>query len=151
MDVQRLIDENEIRDLAARFTAAVNRSDAKSLGDLFTEGGEWQVPGMPTTVGREAAAERIGGLRATFANLVQLLHSGHVEVVGDGATAEWYLSETATDGDGNGFAFTGVYQDEMVRTAEGWRFVRRSFTFLYRGKAELRGKWYPHPAEPAQS
>jgi uncharacterized protein (TIGR02246 family) len=150
MDVQQLIDENEIRDLTARFTAAVNRGDAKTLGDLFTEDGEWHVPGMPTTVGREAAAERIGGLRATFANLLQLLHSGQVEVDGDRATSEWYLSETASDADGNGFAFTGIYQDELVRTAGGWRFARRGFTFLYRGKAELRGKWYSHPEAPAQ-
>lgn len=150
MDVQQLIDENAIRDLAARFTAAVNRGDSKSLGDLFTEDGEWLVPGMPTTAGREAAAQRIDGLRTTFVNLIQLLHSGHVDLDGDRATAEWYLSETARDADGNAVAFTGVYQDDLVRGPAGWRFVRRSFTFLYRGKAELQGRWYPHPAADAR-
>ena len=96
-------------------------------------------------MGREAAAERIQGLRSTFPNLIQLLHSGHVVIDGDRATAEWYLSETAGTADGASFAFTGTYQDELVRTPDGWRFARRVFTFLYRGKAELNGKWYRHP------
>lgn len=145
MDLQQAMDELAIRDTAARFTDAVNRSDGPALGELFTDDGEWLVPGMPTTVGRAAAAERIEGLRTTFANLVQLMHSGHVNIDGDRATARWYLSETASSADGASFAFTGIYEDEFVRTADGWRFARRAFTFLYRGKAELAGKWYPHP------
>jgi uncharacterized protein (TIGR02246 family) len=145
MDLQHALDELAIRDTVARFTDAVNRSDPPALGELFTDDGEWLVPGMPTTVGSAAASERILGLRTAFANLIQLLHSGHVDIDGDRATARWYLSETASAADGTSFAFTGTYQDELVRTADGWRFTRREFTFLYRGKAELNGKWYPHP------
>ena len=146
MDLQHALDELAIRDTAARFTDAVNRSDAPALGELFTQDGEWLVPGMPTTVGPAAAAERIFGLRSAFANLIQLMHSGHVDIDGDRATARWYLSETAGAADGTSFAFTGVYDDELVRTGDHWCFSRREFTFLYRGKAELNGKWYPHPA-----
>lgn len=144
-DIQLLADELAVRDAAARFTDAVNRNDPAALGELFTQDGEWVVPGMETTTGPDAAATRIGQLRSTFENLLQLLHSGHVDLAGDTATATWYLSEQASDGE-NAFAFTGVYHDRLRRTDAGWRFARREFTFLYRGRAELPGRWYPHPA-----
>ncbi len=148
-DLQRLTDELAIRDLAARFTDAVNRNDPAALGALFTDDGEWVVPGMETTHGPAEAGARIAQLRAEFVQLLQLLYSGHVDLAGDGqsATATWYLAENASDGD-NAFAFTGVYQDELRKTAAGWRFARRRFSFLYRGRTELPGKWYPHPATP---
>lgn len=148
-DLQRIYDELAIRDLAARFTDAVNRNDPSALGALFTEDGEWVVPGMETTTGPEAASARIAQLRSTFVNLLQLLYSGHVDLEGDTdgktATATWYLAEQASDGE-NAFAFTGVYRDLLRRTDDGWRFARREFAFLYRGNAELPGRWYPHPA-----
>jgi len=148
-DVSRIADELAIRDLAARFTDAVNRNDPEALGALFTEDGEWVVPGMETTHGPAEAATRIGQLRSTFVQLLQLLYSGHVDLADDGrtATATWYLAENASDGE-NAFAFTGVYRDELRRTEAGWRFARRTFSFLYRGRTELPGKWYPHPAAP---
>jgi uncharacterized protein (TIGR02246 family) len=139
-------DELAVRDLTARFTDAVNRRDPETLGALFTEDGEWVVPGVPTSVGPEAAAAQIRGLLSTFVHLVQLLHSGHVEVDGDVATATWYLTESASDGGDAAFGFTGVYRDEARRTDDGWRFSRREFTFLHREKRAAAGKWYPHPA-----
>lgn len=144
-ELQRISDELAVRDLAARFTDAVNRNDPAALGALFTEDGQWVVPGMETTTGREAASAQIAQLRTTFVDLLQLLYSGHVELDGDDATATWYLSEQASDGE-RAFAFTGVYRDVVRRTDEGWRFARREFTFLYRGRTELPGRWYPHPA-----
>lgn len=146
-DWQHLTDELAVRDLAARFTDAVNRNDPAALGALFTEDGEWLVPGMETAHGPAAAVAQIAQLRTTFVNLVQLLYSGHVDLADDGrsASATWYLAENASDGT-NGFVFTGVYQDELRKTAEGWRFARRRFSFLYRARAELPGRWYPHPA-----
>lgn len=135
-----------IRDLTARFTDAVNRRDPEALGRLFTEDGEWVVPGVPTSVGPAAAADQIRGLLSTFTYLVQLLHSGHVQVDGDTASATWYLTESASDGADATFGFTGVYRDEVRRTEAGWRFSRREFSFLHREKRAAAGKWYPHPA-----
>ncbi len=142
-----VISQIEIRDLTARFTDAVNRRAPEELAGLFTKDGEWHVPGVPTATGREAISGVLAGLLKNFQRLIQLTHSGHVDVNGDNATATWYVSETAADGAGNAFAFTGVYTDSLVRTEEGWRFAQRSFAFLYRGKAAeaAAGRWYPHP------
>lgn len=144
-DLQHIADELAIRDVISRFTDAVNRNDPAALGALFTEDGVWVIPGMETTTGQEAAAARIAQLRSAFVHLTQLLHSGHVDLDGDTATATWYLTEQASDGESS-FAFTGTYSDQLRHTDVGWRFVRREFAFLYRGRADLPGKWSRHPA-----
>ncbi|WP_068755719.1 nuclear transport factor 2 family protein [Thermobifida cellulosilytica] len=138
-------DRIEIRDLAARFTDAVNRRAPEDLAALFTEKGEWHVPGVPEAVGREAITALLSGLLGNFPHLVQLTHSGHVDVFGDTAAATWYITESGADASGNGFGFVGVYTDDLVRTAEGWRFARRSFAFLQRTRSEAKARWYPHP------
>ena len=138
-------DDIDIRNLTGRFTDAVNRRSGTDLAALFVTDGDWVVPGVPQVHGRAAIAAQLDALLANFQKLIQLTHSGYVDVDGDAATASWYVTETAQDGAGNGFAFTGVYTDALVRTDEGWRFRERRFDFLYRAKADLGGKWYAHP------
>jgi len=146
-----LTDQLEIRELTARFTDAVNRRAPRELAALFAEDGEWHVPGVPVARGREEIANLLGGLLRNFDRLIQLTHSGHVEVDGEGATATWYLSEiAASSASGKAFTFVGVYRDQLLRTAEGWRFGQRAFDFLYRAKGDGEARWFPHPAVAAQ-
>lgn len=149
MTPEHAADQIAIRDLTARFTDAVNRRAPKELADLFAEDGQWHVPGVPQATGREAVSALLEGLLGNFPHLIQLTHSGHVDVAGDTATATWYVSESGADADDNGFAFTGVYTDALVRTAEGWRFARRSFAFLQRTRSQTKARWYPHPRAAA--
>lgn len=134
-----------IRDLTARFTDAVNRRAPGDLAALFTEDGEWRVPGVPIARGRQAIADLLTSLLGNFPRLVQLTHSGHVDADGDRATAVWYITESAVGDADQGYSFIGVYTDALALTAGGWRFERRTFDFLYRGKASFDGRWYPHP------
>jgi uncharacterized protein (TIGR02246 family) len=145
MEEDEAIGQLEIRDLTARFTDAVNRRAPKELADLFTEDGEWHVPGVPVAAGREAIRALLDSLLKNFEHLIQLTHNGQVDVAGDKAAATWYITETASDGADNVFDFTGVYTDNLVKTAAGWRFKQRSFAFLYRSKGTSPGRWYAHP------
>jgi uncharacterized protein (TIGR02246 family) len=138
-------DEAAIRALTARFTDAVNRRSPEELGALFSEQGTWVVPGVGDTNGPVAITTLLADLLGRFSFLVQILHSGVVELGGDRATARWYLSEFAASDDGRGWRFVGVYQDRHVRTGDGWLFERRKFDFLYRGPADATGKQYPFP------
>jgi uncharacterized protein (TIGR02246 family) len=138
-------DQVAIRDLTARFTDAVNRRDSAALAALFTPDGSWVVPGTTVAAGRGEIAARLDGLLANFDRLIQLTHSGHVDVSDETATAVWYITESAADKAGNAFHFTGVYTDALIRTADGWRFAERSFAFLHRTRGTDAGKWYPHP------
>src|SRR5690625_2294170 len=111
MTPETAADHIAIRDLTARFTDAVNRRAPEELADLFAEDGQWQVPGTPGATGGEAAVALLRGLLGNFPHLIQLTHSGHVDVDGDTADATWYVSESGSDASGNGFGFTGVYTD----------------------------------------
>jgi hypothetical protein len=146
-----LADQLEIRELTARFTDAVNRRSPRDVAALFAEDGEWHVPGVPVARGHAAAEALLAGLLGNFDRLVQLVHSGHVELTDDGATATWYLSEiAASSASGKAFTFVGVYRDQLVRTAEGWRFGTRAFDFLYRAKGDAEARWFPHPKTAVQ-
>lgn len=145
----RVADELAIRDLAQRFTDAVNRGAPDDLAALFAPEGRWDVPGVADTVGRDAIAACLRGLLSQFSFLVQLLHSGVVELDGDRATARWYLTEHARSTDGGGAMFVGHYEDDLVRRAGEWRFACRRFAFLYRGRAELPGRTYPYAGRDA--
>ena len=134
-----------IRDLAARASDAVNRRAPADVAALYAPDGVWVLPGIVDTVGPEAVAATLGGLLEQFPFLVQLLHSGHVDRDGGHATATWYITEHARDRDGTGWLFAGLYRDRLVAGPDGWRFARRRFDFLYRGRVEMPGRTYPFP------
>jgi hypothetical protein len=136
--------ELAIRSLTARFSDAVNRRAGSELGALFAHDGQWDVHGMPLAIGPEAVGVQFDGLIGRFDFLVQLLHSGVVEVDGSTAAARWYITEHCRDSEGSGSLFLGTYNDRHVLTDDGWRFARRRFRFLYRGRDELTGKSYPY-------
>ena len=138
-------DELAVHELVARFSDAVNRRVPSEMAALWAPDGVWVVPGVPETVGRDAIAAVLTSLLETFPSLVQMTHNGVVRIDGDEATARWYLSEFGKDASGQGVYFIGTYHDRYRRTEEGWRFAHRRFDFLYRGKTEAPGKFYPYP------
>ena len=87
-----------IRALTAGFTDVVNRRSPEELGALFHEQGELAVTGLGETQGPEAIAALLG----RFSFLVQILHSGVVELDGDLARARWHLSEFAVSDEERG-------------------------------------------------
>ncbi len=145
LSTDEMRDEAAIRALTGRFTDAVNRRSPAELGPLFAEDGVWVVPGFGETTGRDAIVGLLADLLGRFSFLVQMVHSGVVEVDGDRARARWYLSEFAISDDARGWRFVGVYQDSHVREDDTWLFERRKFDFLYRGPADASGKRYPFP------
>lgn len=121
-------DELAIRSLAAAYTDAVNRRDGEGMAAVYADDGVLHSP--------SAGAPIVGidRLRRRFKKLVeiereflmQLTHSGIVEIEGDRARARWWFSEVKRPTGGTFEMIFGVYQDEVVRTAKGWRFAMRT-------------------------
>lgn len=145
MHLDELSSQLEVRDLTARFSDAVNRRDADALAALFTADGAWQVPGLAPLVGHDAIRGFFAGVLQNFEAIVQLSHSGHVEVDGDDARATWYVSELTKDVEGNASTVALVYTDTHVHTEEGWRFADRTCAFLHQRPLDPPGDWQPHP------
>ena len=109
-------DHAEIRNLLARYCLYLDLDEFDAWADLFTPDGVFQV------LGREFAGRE--GLRTMAAAAGSGLHLGGppvIEVDGDRArTTRNLLFHDRKQGETR----YAVYEDELVRTADGWRIQR---------------------------
>ena len=87
-------DEQEIRNLVARYADAVCRRDQDDWSATWAEDGVWQLPGAPETQGRDNIVQLWAGAMAGFPFVAQLIQNGTVEVDGENATGRWYISSS---------------------------------------------------------
>jgi ketosteroid isomerase-like protein len=147
-DQQRVIDEHDILKLANAYSHAVMRRDGALAARTYAEDGQLIAFGRPPIVGREALA---AAFTATFSPLAFITQAcvGHViEVEGDKASAsfavnEFFRPQSQTD---TLMSCYGIYEDELKRTADGWRFAQRRFSPFFRGTAAMPGKLSDPPA-----
>ncbi|MGD0379153.1 MAG: nuclear transport factor 2 family protein [Acidimicrobiales bacterium] len=127
-----VVDRARIRELTARYNRCFDDGDPEGFAANFTEDGAMVVEGGPTTTGRAALAEMV---RRTPYGIVHVTVDAIVEVDGDRAVQDVTLLVLARPGPDappdkrrSRLQNTGRYHDELVRTAEGWRFARRTVT-----------------------
>jgi uncharacterized protein (TIGR02246 family) len=124
-----LVDRARIRELTARYNRCFDDGDPEGFAATFTPDGEMEVEGGPVTRGRAALAEMC---RHTPYGIVHVTVDATVEVDGDRAVQDVTLlvvarppRDAAPDKRTSRVMRSGRYHDELVRTAEGWRFARR--------------------------
>jgi ketosteroid isomerase-like protein len=124
----RLDDLEEIRTLQASYCRLVDSGyesapeDADAFAALFSEDGVWAA-GPEPVVGREAIRQRASSSRRFRFHVVA---NPVVHVEGDRATGWWHVLVAVTGAEGAAW-LAGRYEDEFVRTADGWRFVSVRF------------------------
>lgn len=140
-------DEHAIGVLVARYADIVNREASDEFADVWHHEGEWVIPGR-TVSGIDQIKATLAELLSRHERLVQITGSGRAIVAGDAATARWYQWEVALGVDGKSRSFLGVYDDDLVRTTDGWRFRRRSYHSLLRLIGDLDATAVPWVATP---
>ena len=149
--IERLAIDAEIRDLAARFSDAVNRRDPDAFGDLFADDGVWEIgePFPRRVAGRQNVITMFKNLRAPWDFFFQMTHSGVIDVAADRqtATARWEIQEMARTPDGSqSYNNVAMYYDRLVRTADSsWRFAERRYHYVWVSSADLGGRSIPRP------
>jgi hypothetical protein len=142
-------DEHEIRQLAVRFADALTRGDFTDMPRLWSPDGAWRImpPGDVDVRGDGERMRRLFAERRTrWQWFIQIVHDGIVEVDGDRAHARWYLTELGRPADGGAdYANHGLYVDELVRGADGWRFRARTYHYLYLDRSPLAGEGFAPP------
>jgi ketosteroid isomerase-like protein len=137
-----------VGDLVAAYCDAVTRADSADFGACWSAGATWVIPGTGEVQGRDAIVEQFARTRAAYDLCVQELLSGRVRVAPDGCTAQsrWYVRELQHSPDRTGGELIGAYDDDCALEADGaWRFTRRAFNLLYRGRVEMPGRVYRLP------
>jgi hypothetical protein len=126
--------ENEIRELNANYASAASLMSVDGLAACFTddlvyEGLLAHMGGDGDLVGGRAVAEYMGTLWATLECVTQLADAGSIKVDGDSATQTCDFVEYVKFRDTPGLVLVvGHYDDQLTRTADGWRFARRKFS-----------------------
>ncbi len=127
-----MVDRARIRELTARYNRCFDDGDPEGFAATFTEDGAMEIDGGPTTTGRAALAEMV---RRTPYGIVHVTVDAIIEVDGDRAVQDVTLlvvarppADAPADKRRSRLQRTGRYHDELVRTPEGWRFLRRTAT-----------------------
>lgn len=126
------LDDAEIRNLIARIAHLADTGDARQYGRCFTSDARWNMPGAPRR-GRadiiagshqRRAAGEIGPGSATR----HMVGTIAVDLHGDTARARSYFQFFAQTTTAPQLRSVGQYDDEFVRSPEGWLLDHRRIT-----------------------
>jgi uncharacterized protein (TIGR02246 family) len=144
--VQDLEAEWGIRNLIATYMLRADARDAEGVAETFAKDGLLDVeglhiPGLEETryEGREAIAKLFREvIEPVPCFLWHLAHTPHIEVHGDRAIGQWGWTALLRFPDSEAMEFGGVYDDEYVKTDEGWKIKKKVATAWYTMEF---GKW----------
>lgn len=126
------LDTYEIQQLYARFCHALDSASANGylFADVFTADGVYVDRGGKSYTGRDHLAELARenpGERKSPTNLIHFTTNVMITAAKDGARGQAYVLVATASPQGGGLSTAGVYQDDLVKTAQGWRIKRRRF------------------------
>jgi SnoaL-like domain len=143
--VQVLEDVEAIRQLKAEYCRRLDGGWASKAGthmgpvaDLFTDDGVWDgTPHAPRAQGREQIRQMMIDFRA-IPFVMHLVTNPLIEVSGDRASGQWSII-VPTNASSEPTLSVGTYDEEYVRTVEGWKF--QSLRFIATGSAQQLTGW----------
>ena len=139
---QAIPDKQHIRELQNRYSYAIDSGQYDNLDAMFTHDATYNFV--------TGSTDNIEALKKTIQEALQpLTTSQHIngnqwaEIEGDRATAGCYFTvHMYKEGlaDGEHFEMGGRYEDELIRTSDGWRFTSRTITILW-SDGNRRVRW----------
>ena len=118
------------------YPIAVDSQRWDLLDQVFTDDAKTDFGGPAVFEGRENIKQVFDAIHAPFEATQHATRGHHVSVDGDQATCLSYVHamfiREVGEG-GNMFESTGWYDDELVRTAAGWRIAKRTCRTLWSG------------------
>lgn len=121
-------DEAAIHALLNLYTDGCNRQDWPQVMATFAEDGVWAAAGAEHQ-GHAAIQAAMAGFLTMMDYFTQTSAAPIVAVSGDTATARITIRECGKfKGKDEALEVLGYYSDDLLRTADGWKFARRTFT-----------------------
>jgi hypothetical protein len=148
---QEAADMAAISRLAVCYSEAICRGEVDEAVLAYAADGVLSSGTTEDVVGHDAIAALIRANTNDLEFVFQTTHNGLVEVDGDRAWARFPTTEFAKRRDGSAIQFLGVYEDEVVREPEGWRFARRYLHGLTLGKVDSFASSRTHVLAPPRS
>jgi hypothetical protein len=142
-ELRAAVDEVAIRGLIAAYADVVNRRAWPELSELFVPDASIELDLRSSPPMRFAGPIEIGEFiagaieRFLFFEFVALNMRVVRAADPDRARVRTYMCELRQDRDGIPSRAFGLYQDDVVRAADGWRFAARHYQSIARGERGL--------------
>lgn len=123
-------DRIEIHDLLVRYTAAIDTKDWALLDTCFTPDARVDYTSSGGIAGKYPEVRSwLEKALSIFPTTIHAISNSRIELSGDRATGRTLVNNPMVlpKGEGGAFVFTvyAYYDDELVRTDQGWRIARR--------------------------
>lgn len=129
-----------IQQLMNRYSVSSSRGDIEAVISTYASDGVWKIASRGLIFEGQAAIR--DGL-TTFASqqeyVMQQNAPAAIKIDGDSATATSVVCERGKTTGSDAFEALGFYVDQLVRTAEGWRFKQRTFERVSMRKFPVTG------------
>ena len=122
-------DRADIADALLRYATGIDRRDWTLFRSIFTDDCELDYGEIGAWKGADAVTEFMQQAHALAGHTMHRLTNQVITVDGDSAQARTYVDALIMLADNNsGVNAAGFYDDEFVRTEQGWQIARRRFT-----------------------
>jgi len=122
-------DRAHIADALLRYATGIDRRDWTLFRSIFTDDCELDYGEIGAWKGADAVTEFMQQAHALAGHTMHRLTNQVITVDGDSAQARTYVDALIMLADNNsGVNAAGFYDDEFVRTEQGWQIARRRFT-----------------------
>lgn len=122
-------DERAIQRLITTYSQTASIGDWDGAVGTYLPDGNWSIPQLGLSFsGHVAIREALAAFFETMDYVIQMNAPALIHVGSSTATARSAIRECGKSaGQPQGFEYFGFYQDELVKTADGWRFRKRIF------------------------
>jgi len=122
-------DRQDISELLLRYATGIDRRDWPLFRTVFTADCELDYGEIGVWNGVDEVTNFMEQTHALAGHTMHRLTNQAITIDGDKAAARTYIDGLIMFGDNiSGVNAIGFYDDEIVRTADGWRIARRRYT-----------------------
>ncbi|MDT5258794.1 MAG: hypothetical protein QOD10_3874 [Mycobacterium sp.] len=122
-------DRQDIAELLVRYATGIDRRNWPLFRTVFTDDCELDYGEIGAWKGVDAVTDFMEQVHALAGHTMHRLSNQAIVVDGDKAAARTYIDGLIMTGDNtSGVNAIGFYDDEIVRTDDGWRIARRRYT-----------------------
>ena len=122
--VQNLEDKEAVRTLRYRYHQYINDNRFDEIANLFTDDAVVEIGYVLRSVGRDEIATSFIAMPKDVKFLKQFIHNHIVDVDGDAAAGISYFEAKYAAKDETSLLVAGKYDEDYVRTPDGWRISR---------------------------
>jgi hypothetical protein len=127
--VTKYEDRQDISEVLLRYATGIDRRDWSLFRTVFTEDCDLDYGDIGAWQGVDAVVEFMRQAHSAAGHTLHRLTNQDIAIDGDRAAARTYVDALIMLADNkSGVNGIGYYDDEVVRTAAGWRVTRRRFT-----------------------